>query len=175
MNTEELQKDKVVLSKRQLSFVKKMMHPFKFRLFTLTQVPLGFIAGMKLTSLDGNQCLTTLPYKFLNKNPFKSTYFAAQSMAAELSTASLGMLHLNEHLKTIAFIIVDMDAEFIKKAVDKVTFRCNDGHLVKEAIEKAYTTGEGQVIKMETIGTMPDGTIVSKFHFTWSFKKRRNK
>lgn len=175
MKTEELQVDEILLTPRQKSFVKKMMSPFKFRLFTMTQVPLGFIAGMKLVKLNGNSCWTTLPYKFLNKNPFKSTYFAAQSMAAELSTASLGMLHLNEHLKKIAFIIVDMDAQFMKKAVDKVTFVCNDGHLVKEAIERAYETGEAQIVKMLTVGTMPDGTIVSKFHFTWSFKTRRRK
>ncbi|WP_082026444.1 DUF4442 domain-containing protein [Flammeovirga sp. OC4] len=173
MNTLETHHSKIELTAGQKAFSRKMLSPFKFKLFTMTQVPLGFIAGMKLIELDGNQCSTTLPYKFLNKNPFKSTYFAAQSMAAELSTAALGMLHLNEHLKKIAFIIVDMEAEFLKKAVDKVTFVCKDGHLVKEAIEKAYETGEGQIVKMQTIGTMPDGTVVSKFHFTWSFKSRK--
>ncbi|MCZ6693800.1 MAG: hypothetical protein O6939_07840, partial [Bacteroidetes bacterium] len=44
-----------------------------------------------LVTLTGNQCQTTIPYKFLNKNPFQSTYFAVQSMAAEASTAALAM------------------------------------------------------------------------------------
>ncbi|OHX68411.1 hypothetical protein NH26_01880 [Flammeovirga pacifica] len=150
-----------------------MLNPFKFRVFTLTQVPLGFIAGMKLESLEGKVCETSLPYKFLNKNPFKSTYFAAQSMAAELSTAALGMLHLSDHLKTIAFIIVDMEAKFVKKATAKVTFTCEDGGLVQKGIEKAYSSGEAVEVKMKTEGRMPDGQLVSTFYFTWSFKKRK--
>ncbi|AZQ62284.1 DUF4442 domain-containing protein [Flammeovirga pectinis] len=175
MNAKGTQVGELQLTSKQKSFASKMLHPFKFRMFTLTQVPLGFIAGMKLESLNGSRCATSLPFKFLNKNPFKSIYFAAQSMAAELSTASLGMLHLNEHLKSIAFIIVDMDAKFSKKAVGKVTFVCEDGHLVKEAIDRAYETGEAEEIKMLTIGKMADGTEVSRFHFTWSFKKRSKK
>ncbi|MBB3696055.1 DUF4442 domain-containing protein [Flammeovirga yaeyamensis] len=163
----------VQLSVKQEKFAKKMLHPFKFKLFTLTQVPLGFIAGMKLETLEGEQCTTSLPYKFLNKNPFKSTYFAAQSMAAELSTAALGMLHLSDHLKTIAFIIVDMEAKFIKKATDKVTFTCVDGEMVQKGIEKAYETGESVEVKMKTEGKMPNGQVVSTFYFTWSFKKRK--
>ncbi|MBB6461166.1 thioesterase [Flammeovirga kamogawensis] len=172
MNAKGTQMGEMQLTSKQKGFASKMLNPFKFRLFTLTQVPLGFIAGMKLESLNGVTCSTSLPFKFLNKNPFKSIYFAAQSMAAELSTASLGMLHLNEHMKSIAFIIVDMDAKFSKKAISKVTFVCEDGHLVKEAIDRAYETGEAEEIKMLTIGKMADGTEVSRFHFTWSFKKR---
>ncbi|NLR91893.1 MULTISPECIES: DUF4442 domain-containing protein [Flammeovirga] len=175
MDTTEITQNTIELTPKQEKFAQKMLNPLKFKLFTMTQVPLGFIAGMKLKTLEASKCSTTLPYKFLNKNPFKSTYFAAQSMAAELSTAALGMLHLSEHMKTIAFIIVDMEAKFVKKATAKVTFTCIEGDKVKKAIEDAYATGESVEVKMLTEGKMPDGTVVSRFYFTWSFKKRSRK
>ena len=163
----------ITLTTEQEKFRKKMLNPFFFRFFTMTQVPAGAIAGMKLTSLDVNQCQTTLPFKFLNKNPFKSIYFAVQSMAAELSTASLALLAITGKKPSIAFIIVDLEAQFSKKATGKVTFTCENGKEVFEAVEACISTGEARVVKMKTVGRMKDGTVVSEFYFSWSFKQRK--
>lgn len=150
-----------------------MLNPFFFRFFTITQVPAGAIAGMKLTSLNTDRCQTTLPFKFLNKNPFKSIYFAVQSMAAELSTASLALLAITGLKPSVAFIIVDLEAKFMKKATGKVTFTCENGPEVFKAVEECVATGEPRVVRMKTVGKMKDGTEVSKFYFTWSFKQRK--
>ncbi len=161
------------LNNTQEKFRKKMLNPIFFRFFTLTQVPAGAIAGMKLTSLDVNQCQTTLPFKFLNKNPFKSIYFAVQSMAAELSTASLALLAITGKNPSVAFIIVDLEAKFMKKATGKVTFTCENGNEAFDAVEECIKTGDSRVVKMKTVGRMKDGTEVSEFYFTWSFKQRK--
>ncbi|MGB3466678.1 MAG: thioesterase [Cyclobacteriaceae bacterium] len=161
------------LSTKQEKFRKKMLNPFFFRLFTMSQVPAGAIAGMKLTKLDTEQCQTTLPFKFLNKNPFKSIYFAVQSMAAELSTASLALLAITDKKPSVAFIIVDLEAKFMKKAIGKVTFTCVDGPEVFRAVEECIATGESRAVRMRTVGKLKDGTEVSEFFFTWSFKQRK--
>ena len=149
-----------------------MLNPLFFRLFTASQVPAGAIAGMKLKSLDTESCETTLPYKFVNKNPFKSIYFAVQSMAAELSTASMALLAIQDKDPSVAFIIIDMEAKFHKKATGKVTFTCKDGSEVFDTVDESIKTSESRSVKMHTVGTMKDGTIVSEFWFTWSFKQR---
>ena len=162
----------VKLTAIQEAFASKLLRPINFFLFTLRHLPIANLAGLKLVTLNGNQCQTTIPYKFLNKNPFKSTYFAVQSMAAEASTAALAMVALRRHTESIAFIIVDLKATFSKKTTSKVTFTCNDGAKFAEGLEKLIQTNQPVEITAKTIGRIEDGTEVATFHFTWSFKIR---
>jgi len=150
----------------------KLLRPVNFFLFTLRHLPIANLAGLKLVNLTGNKCQTTVPYKFLNKNPFKSTYFAVQGMAAEASTAALAMVALKRHTESIAFIIVDLKATFSKKITSKVTFSCYDGAKFAEGLEKLIQNKQPVEITAKTIGRIEDGTEVATFHFTWSFKIR---
>lgn len=138
----------------------------------LKDLPMGLLAGLRIRQIDADSCQTTVPYKWLNKNPFNSTYFAVQSMAAELSTASPCLLAVSGIKPSVAFIIVDMKASFHKKATSRVTYSCQDGRKAFEAVHQAVTSGEAQVATFKTTGTMADGTVVSEFEFTWSFKQR---
>ncbi len=168
-------KQEIELSAAQKAYLKKVSNSLAFRLWTLFNVPLGFFAGMKLLELTPYKASSSLPYKWLNKNPFRSIYFAAQSMAAELSTASLAITAIQGYRPSIATIIVNLEAEFVKKATAKTTFTCEDGAAVFAAVKKCVETGEAVTIKTKTIGRMPDGTPVSTFWFTWSFKQRSKK
>ncbi|MEQ9467239.1 MAG: thioesterase [Ekhidna sp.] len=138
----------------------------------MKSLPMGWIAGLRVRELDSGKCTTSVPFKYLTKNPFKSTYFAVQSMAAELSTATPCLLAVTGKKPSIAFIIVDLKATFSKKATDRVYFTCEDGAKAFEAVEKCIQTGESVAATFKTIGKMKDGTIVSEFEFTWSFKQR---
>jgi hypothetical protein len=94
-------------------------------------------------------------------------------MAAEMSTAALAMLAIESSKENIAMLVTDLHASFTHKANDRTTFTCTQGKEIFEVIHKAIETGEGVKFTMHTIGTMPDGTEVSKFSVTWSFKKRQ--
>jgi len=161
------------LSSAQEAFREKMLNPFNFRLFTLTQVPAGFIAGMKLVDLSASFCKTSIPFNFLTKNPFRSIYFAVQSMAAELSTAAIALLAVQGIRPSVALIIVNLEAEFHKKATGKTYFICENGAEIFEAVQRTIQTGQATTVRAKTIGKMEDGTIVSTFYFTWSFKQRK--
>ena len=67
-------------------FQQKMLNPIFFKLFLILKLPLAFLAGIKLKSLNDTQSTVQLKYNCLNKNPFKSIYFAALSMAGELAS-----------------------------------------------------------------------------------------
>ena len=133
---------------------------------------MGWLAGLRIKELNADTCITTVPFKRRNKNPFRSMYFAVQSMAAELSTASGCLLAIEGQTPSIAFIIVDLKANFYKKAVDKVYFTCNDVQNAFDAVSKCLQTGEASTATFKTTGKMADGTVVSEFEFTWSFKQR---
>lgn len=159
---------------------KKLTNPFLMRLFLLAKLPLGFVAGLRVKSIDERRCETTVPYGWRTQNPFRSTYFAAQSMAAELSTGALAMLAVelapsDLAPSSVAMLITDMDAEFGKKATDISTFTCEAGDEIFAAVAETCRTGEPATAKVLTVGRLPDGTEVSRFHFTWSFKKRSAK
>ena len=164
--------EEVKLSARQEEYRNKMLSPFKFWYYTMNEVPAGWIAGMRLRALDGLSAKTSVPFKYLNKNPFKSIYFAVQSMAAELSTAALVLLHIQDANPSIAFIIVDIKGTFPKRATGRTYFECKDGIKVYEAVRQCISTGEPVVVDLVTVGKMEDGTEVSEFTFTWSLKQR---
>ena len=164
----------MALNPKQQRLANQVTNGFKFPLYLVKSLPMGWIAGLRVRELNENKCTTSVPFKFLNKNPFKSTYFAVQSMAAELSTATPCLLAITGQKPSVAFIIVDMKATFTKKAIDRVYFTCEDGSKAFDAVQKCIDTGDSAEATFKTIGKMKDGTVVSEFEFTWSFKQRKS-
>ena len=154
---------------------RRMLSPLTMRLFMLFKLPLGLFAGLRVSSLDPERCTTTVPYGWRSTNPFRSTYFAAQSMAAELSTGAIAMLAVESAPSSTALLITGLEASFTKKADRKTTFTCEDGGAIFDAVRRTQESGEAAVVRAETVGRMPDGTEVSRFVFTWSFKKRASR
>lgn len=160
------------LNVAQKKLLSQLKNPVKFWLFTFMKVPAARIAGLKMVHIDAETCTTSIPFKFLNKNPFKSIYFAVQSMAAEFSTAALALLELKRYASSVAFIVVKIEGDFTKKASDITYFTCEDGDKYREAIKKTVETGKAVEVRAKTVGRIKDGTEVAIFYFTWSFKKR---
>ena len=147
---------------------------WKFRLYLLSQLPMGWLAGLRVQEIGPDQCVTSVPFFWWNKNPFNSMYFAVQSMAAELSTAANCVLAVAGQKPSVAVIIVGCKANFLKKATSKVYFTCRDGHKAYHAVAQCLASGEAEEVTLNTVGTMSDGTAVAEFEFTWSFKARSN-
>ena len=152
-----------------------MTNPFTFVPFSLVKIPMLAISGVRMKLLSAEECVVSAPFKHINKNPFKSMYFAVQAMAAELSTAGAAMLALEAFEENFAYIVVNIQAEFNKKADSKVFFTCKNYDEFKSELEESIATNEPVVIAATTEGKMANGTIVSTFTVTWSFKKREKK
>jgi len=153
-------------------FIRRMKNPLAFRYFLLRKVPLALIAGVKLKYLDPQKCEATVPYRWITTNPFKSTYFAALAMAAELSTGTLALLSVYKRNPSVAVIIVGMEAEFVKKATNCTTFTCEEGDKLMAAVGRAQQTGEPVTARVLTVGRSEEGKETARFYFTWSFKRR---
>ena len=151
---------------------RKMRSPFLLKLFFLGKLPLALVAGLRIRELTNQRCAVSVPFGWRTQNPFRSTYFAAQSMAAELSTGALAMLAVRSAPQSVAMLIVGMEATFGKKATALATFTCEEGDLIMAAVEETLRTGEGSTAVTETIGRMADGSEVARFRFAWSFKRR---
>ena len=165
------------ISKYQERLRNSFLNPFSFSLFFLFNVPMIWLSGIKLKHLDTKKAITKIPfrlfYRWQNKNPFKSIYFAVQCIGAEISTASVVALAIEGHKPSFAYIVTKMESQYFKKATGTTTFTCNDGDKIFSAVNKALKTKKGVEIEAKSTGTLEDGTIVSEFHFTWSIKQRK--
>lgn len=152
-------------------FLSLIKHPLKSFLFLLTKLPSAFFCGIRVVYVDAGQCRVSVPYKWLTQNPFKSTYFACQAMAAEMSTGVLAMGNLYKEPPT-SMLITKMTARYYKKATDKVIFTFEDGHQMSNVIREAISTGKPMEFTALSKGVNQKGELVSEFEFTWSFKTK---
>jgi hypothetical protein len=161
------------LSPSAAKMMSRVNHPLLFAGWSLMKLPSALFAGVRLVSLAPDRCVTAVPYGWRSQNPFRSTYFAAQAMAAELSTGALGLLAVEDAGVPISLLIVGMQGTFGKKAVSTATFTCEQGATVFQAVAEAKATGKAQTFVLETVGKMADGQEVSRFSFNWSVKAKR--
>ncbi|MDO6389278.1 DUF4442 domain-containing protein [Pontibacter sp. BT731] len=146
--------------------------PSKLRLFMLSRLPMAYMAGLRVGAISEERAAVTISYKYLNKNPFNSIYFASLSMAAELSTGLLCMAQTYKSDPAVSMLVVHMEADFMKKAVGKITFTCEDGQRIKAAADQTKATGEGVTVVATSTGIDEAGDRVAEFRFTWSLKAK---
>jgi hypothetical protein len=148
-------------------------NPLKFRLFLLTKLPAAFIAGIRIIECNEETCSVSVPFKWLTQNPFRSTYFACLSMAAEMSTGALAMANVYQRKPSTSMLITSVDSKYYKKAIGKTVFICKEGLLIKQAIDTAYATVSPQTIRVKSEGFNHQNELVAEFWFTWSFKVKQ--
>src|SRR5436190_8478150 len=141
------------------AFIRSLKHPLKFRMFLLSSLPNAFFSGLRIKDLDETVCRVTVPYKWFTKNPFRSTYFACLSMAAEMSTGALCLVHLYKRNPALSMLVVKLESEFFKKATGRTNFICEDGLKIKETIKQAIRTGESKSIRAKSVGRNSEDVI----------------
>jgi hypothetical protein len=144
--------------------------PSKLNSFLFFKLPSAYFAGVRVKHIQKNQCIVKVRHQWINQNPFKSMYFAVQAMAAELSTGTLVMYKIQNSGRKISMLVATNKCTFTKKATGIITFTCNDGDLIDQAIQKTIATGEGQAFWMTSIGTNEKGEKVSVMEFEWTVR-----
>ena len=153
------------------AFRRQVLHPFKLRLFLLRKLPLAWLAGLRLVALTPEAATVTIRYQYLTQNPFRSIYFAALAMAAELASGIQAQLH-TQGGGPVSMLVVGLQAEFTKKAVGTIAFTCPDGAAIGAAIAESRTTGEGRTVGCTSTGRDEAGDVVAVFRVTWSFRAK---
>ncbi|MCT4642163.1 MAG: DUF4442 domain-containing protein [Bacteriovoracaceae bacterium] len=159
------------LNKEQTKF-QKQATSFLMNAFTFFKIPSAFFSGVRVNNLDEKNCVVTVPYKWFATNPFRSTYFACLSMAAELSTGLPTMWATKGYKPSFSMLVIDMKSEFVKKATSTTFFTCENIQDIFQAVDECIKTQESRAIKMKSIGKDKDGEIIAHFEFTWSIKQR---
>jgi len=147
-------------------------NPLGIRALLWSRLPLAAFAGLRVMRLDESGAEVTLPAGWKTQNPFGSTYFAAQAMAAEMSTGAPALWFIEQSGARISSLVTGISAKFTKKATSKASFVFSDGVGMREAIDRAAKGGEPVVFTAKSVGTQRDGAQVAEFAVEWSFKKK---
>jgi hypothetical protein len=151
---------------------RKQANGFGFNLYLFAKLPAAYFSGVRLVSLEESSCKVKVPYKWFSQNPFKSTYFACLAMAAEMSTGLPCLMAIDKMNPKVSMLVVNLEANFIKKSSDIATFECKDAPAIYDAVNLAIQTKEGQTVKTQSIGFNKAGEEVANFTITWSFKAK---
>ena len=144
--------------------------PKRVNLFMLLKLPLAYIGGVRVKTLSEEQATVKITHKWMNQNPFKSMFWAAQGMAAEMSTGILVMKAIEDSKENTSMLVTHQEANFYKKATGKILFTCKGGDEIRKAIKMSKQSKEGQVVQLIAEGKNENGVVVSKFSFEWSLK-----
>lgn len=142
----------------------------KINAFLFFKLPAAWWTGVRLRSLDDEKAVVSVTHRWINQNPFRSMYWAVQGMAAELSTGVMVSSLIAQTGKPVSMLVANNKGSFFKKATGRITFTCEDGHKISEALDKTIETGEGQTFWMNSTGINKEGITVSDFSFEWTIK-----
>lgn len=135
-------------------------------------LPLAAFAGLRVVRLDEEACAVRLPGGWRTQNPFRSTYFAAQAMAAEMSTGVPALMLVAGVPGSVSMLVREIEAVFAKKVVGPSLWACRQVAAMREVVERAARSGESETFVARSVGQSADGTEVARFEITWSFKRR---
>ena len=148
------------------------MNSIKYTFFLFFQLPSAFFCGVRLKYLDSLKSIVSINHSWFNKNPFKSIFWAAQGMAAELTTGSLIKNAIKESGVNVSYLVVENKSSFYKKATGKIIFECNQGKELQDLFNSFDQDNNKAIIELKSIGRDSNNIKVSEFSFTWSLKVR---
>lgn len=161
-----------MFNERSEALRRRILRPWPLRLYLLRNLPLAAAAGLRLERLDADACVVALPGGWRTQNPFRSTYFAAQAMAAEMSTGAPALLLVAGAPASTAMLVTGIQARFTRKIQGTSRFTFSELPAMKTAIERAAAGGEGETFVARSSGRTEDGAVAAEFEVTWSFKRR---
>ncbi|MEP7228996.1 MAG: DUF4442 domain-containing protein [Ginsengibacter sp.] len=144
-------------------------------MYLFYRLPTAFFSGVRVREIGEEKCITSVPFKWLTQNPFRSTYFASLAMAAEMSTGTLALSNVYKRTPSVSMLLTKMEAAYFKKATTRIFFTCEQGMEIASIVSEAIQTGEGKSIVAKSTGRNANGDIVAEFLFTWSFKSKPKK
>lgn len=158
----------MILNKQQELYRGRVTSKRLFTLFALKHLPSMVFWGVRVKSLDADQCTVTLPYNSRSKNPFRSIYFSALFGAGELSTGMMVQMLIQGNGKW-SMLVVNAEGQFTKKAVGIIHLTCVQGQEIQNQLEVIKREGTG-TFTLESIGVDEQGDEVGRYKFTWSLK-----
>jgi hypothetical protein len=162
----------MTLNARSEEARRRLLRPWNFRLYLWARLPLAACAGLSLRRLDEAGCAVAIPGGWRTQNPFRSMYFAAQAMAAEMSTGAPAMMLAEGAPASVSMLVREVRGVFNRRIQGEAEFTFEDMAAMRDTVDRAVATGESEPFVARSTGRTKDGDAASEFEITWSFKRR---
>ena len=162
----------MTMNPRSEAVRRRLLRPWNFRLYLWARLPLAACAGLSLRRLDDTGCTVALPGGWRTQNPFRSMYFAAQAMAAEMSTGAPAMMLAEGAMASVSMLVREVRGVFTRRIQGDAEFTFEDLPGMQATVDRAVASGESGSYVARSVGRNRDGGAASEFEITWSFKRR---
>lgn len=139
-------------------------------LMGLFKIPMIGYLKPKVLSISEDAVSVKIRLRRRSKNHLNSMYFGALAVGADLCAGLHAFYFTKKMQKNVSFAFKSMDAEFLKRAETHVFFHCNDGQLIKDAVEKSSVSGERINQRVRVEAKNEAGELVAIFHMESSVK-----
>lgn len=148
------------------------------RLFGVFQIPLvGFIRPW-IIETNERRLILKVPLNRRNRNHFKSMYFGALSIGAEVCMAVIAVMKIYRQNLPVDFVFKDFKADFLKRATGDVHFICEEVHIISQQLEEALRSEDRIHRLLKAYAIVPSVSTtehIAEFEITLSLKKRKKK
>ena len=151
-------------------FIIMKITPKNINVFMMLKLPLAYLAGVRILRIENKRAVVKIRHKWMNQNPFRSMFWAAQGMAAELSTGVLVMQAIECSGEKVSMLVTHQKAAFYKKATGRILFSCETNDSLENIIVESKKNNEGKTFELVAKGKNENGVVVSEFTFEWSLK-----
>ncbi|MBJ7539715.1 DUF4442 domain-containing protein [Marinomonas transparens] len=133
------------------NFFEKLSDNLKIKLYSFFTTPLLLKVSPRIDSFDKNVAIVSIPLNRSTKNIYKSMYFGAINIGAELCVFYI--IHkLTKNLKTCRVISQHYSIDFIKKPKGRVFFYCDEVQKVAQTIDNTIKTGKESSVAIKGHG-----------------------
>lgn len=147
----------------------------KVRLFGLLKIPLIGYVRPRVERLDADEVTIRVPLGRRTQNHWKSMYFGALAIGADLAAGSHAMFAVDAEQRQsgtkVGFVFKDVQADFLRRPDHDVLFHSRDGRNVAAAVAETVRTGERVNIPVP-VECEAGGELVAKFTLTLSLKRK---
>lgn len=140
--------------------------------FSLTKVPLLFITGAKVQTIDDTHCVIKMPFSKIVKNHLGSLYFGALSIGADACVGLLANYKIRKRHQKMSLVFKSFDAKFLKRAEGPTLFICDQGHIIDQMIQQTLTSGQRITKNIEAYAMVGDEKV-AHFKLGLSLKSKK--
>jgi len=157
-----MSKDKREVSLSKMNWLLFLLSRFK--------IPMIGYVRPRLLVLTDTEVEVRIRLKRRTKNHLNSMYFGALAIGADVA-AGIHTFYFSEKLgMKVSFAFKGMNAEFLKRAESDITFKCNQGELIHQAILKSDSE-KIRINEMVLVEAIDENSeIVAKFDMIVSVK-----
>lgn len=145
---------------------------FNRKLFLLGffKIPMIWYVKPRLLELNEERVVAKIRLRRRTKNHLNSMYFGALAVGADVAAGIFAFYFAELLGKKVSFAFKGINGEFIKRAESDITFVCDQGVLVQEAMNKSLESGERVNETVKVLAFNTDHEVVAEFDMIVSVK-----